>query len=179
MNETPELSVEEAVKVTAFGLDRPARRTKRRYAHELYPHAEEFEVRPLTVEVPYLYAMAVGFDVQGTGWFDVEPPRIAGDRTMYLIKSRELALLADALLQGLTGDEAWSWAGERMDYEGEWVWDRATHYGIDIDTIKPYPCGPEPDHHDHLGEPDSRGWKVVTRVAGTEADCEECTEVVS
>ena len=31
-------------------------RTKRRYAHELYPHAGEYEVRPLAVEVPYLYA---------------------------------------------------------------------------------------------------------------------------
>ena len=27
------------------------RRTKRRYAHELYPHAEEGETRPLEVEV--------------------------------------------------------------------------------------------------------------------------------
>ena len=43
------------------------RRTKRRYAHELYPHADEFEVRKLAVEVPYLYARAIGFEIEGTG----------------------------------------------------------------------------------------------------------------
>ena len=39
------------------------RRTIRRYAHEMYPHAEEGETRALAVEVPYLYARAVGLDV--------------------------------------------------------------------------------------------------------------------
>ena len=38
----------------------PTRRTKRRYAHELFPHPDECEVRPLAVEVPYLYARAIG-----------------------------------------------------------------------------------------------------------------------
>ena len=46
------------------------RRTIRRYAHEMYPHAEEGETRALAVEVPYLYAKAVGLDVWGTGWDD-------------------------------------------------------------------------------------------------------------
>jgi len=174
--DTP-LSTAEAVEVRRFDVGESAvRRTKRRYAHELYPHAEEFEVRPLAVEVPYLYAMALGFDLQDTGWYDVEPRSIAGDRTMYLIKSRELALIADAVLQGLTGDAAWSWAIERMDYEGEWVYERAEHYGVDMDRIKPYPCGPEPEHHDHLGPEDRRGFRLVTRMQGRESDCVECTE---
>lgn len=74
--------------------------TKRKYAHELYPHPAEGEVRPLAVEVPYLYARAV----------------------------------------------------------------------------KPYPCGPEPDQHDHLGDADARGWRTVNRVDGKESECADCCE---
>ncbi|MFF1633952.1 hypothetical protein [Leifsonia sp. NPDC058248] len=153
-------------------------RTKRRYAHELYPHPDEFEVRPLAVEVPYLYAQAIGYEVAGTGWFDAQTPegyRTAGDRTMALIRQRQLALIADALLQGMAGDEAWKWAAEREDYEGGWISERAEVYGLDWAAIKPYPCGPEPDHHDHYGEPDSRGWRQVFRTAGKESECPDCT----
>lgn len=53
------------------------RRTKRRYAHELYPH-EEGTIRPLEVEVPYLYARALGLEIGGTSWLTVEPRSIAG-----------------------------------------------------------------------------------------------------
>lgn len=42
--------------------------TIRKYAHELYPHAAEGEVRPLAVEVPYLYARMVGLSPFDTGW---------------------------------------------------------------------------------------------------------------
>ena len=35
------------------------RRTKRRYAFELFPHADEGEVRPLSIDVPYLYGAVV------------------------------------------------------------------------------------------------------------------------
>lgn len=160
-------------------------RTKRRYAHELYPHPDEFEVRPLAVEVPYLYAQAIGYELGGTGWFDMlgadttpEQNHIAGDRTMALIRQRQLALLADALLQGMTGDEAWKWAAERDDYEGGWISERSEVYGIDWSAIKPYACGPEPDHHDHYGEPDSRGWRRVFRTKGKESGCPDCTEPV-
>ena len=45
-------------------------RTIRRYAHEIYPHPEEWEVRPLEADVPYLYAIAIGLDLNGTGWHD-------------------------------------------------------------------------------------------------------------
>jgi hypothetical protein len=153
----------------------PARRTKRRYAHELYPHAEEWQTRLLEVEVPYLYARAIGFDVRGTGWFNTEHKE-SNARTYDLINSQQIALMADAMHQGLTGQAAWDWADSRMTDDGSWVYERAMHYGVDPDRIKPYPCGPTPDHHDHLAAPDSRGWQTVTRTPGAEDDCEECTE---
>ncbi len=153
------------------------RRTKRRYAHELYPHGEEYEVRPLAVEVPYHYARAVGFDVQGTNWFDAEP-RVMGDRINAYVQESRLALLLDALLQGLTGDEAWKWADEKIGDDNGWMFERAAHYGVPIDQIKPYLCNGEPDHHEHLGEPDKRGWRVVTRTPGKESECPECTEPI-
>jgi hypothetical protein len=104
------------------------RRTKRRYAHELHPHGDEWEVRPLEVEVPYLYARALGFDVQGTSWFD-SISEVTGTRTMQMLDARHIALMADAMHQGLTGQEAWAWAEKRMDESGKWVYERAVHYG--------------------------------------------------
>lgn len=154
------------------------RRTKRRYAHELHPHGEEFEIRPLAVEVPYLYARAIGFEVRGTSWFD-SVSETTGARTTQMLDARSIALMADAMHQGLAGQEAWEWAESRMDESGEWIYERAKHYGVEIDRIKPYPCGPEPDHHDHDGPADARGWRLVTRVQGKESECEECTEPVT
>lgn len=155
--------------------------TKRRYAHELYPHAKEFEVRPLSVEVPYLYARARGFEVWGTGWFEMrgDPLRnqVSANRTMQLLTARQTALLADALLQCLTGDEAWRWAQERMDESGEWVYERAVHYGVPVQQIKPYGCGDEPDRHDHKSSTgDVTGHGIVTRVDGKESECPTCCE---
>lgn len=159
------------------------RRTKRRYAHELYPHPEEAEARPLTVEVPYLYARALGLDMSGTSWFDHSTPediRRDTDRTMHYIQAGRIALAADAMLQGLTGDAAWKWVDLRCtgDSLGEFLWERATHYGVPVDAIKPYPCGPEPDHHDHLGEETPQGWRTITRIEGRESECDACTEPV-
>jgi hypothetical protein len=175
---------EKVAKIAAFGFDKAERRTKRRYAHELYPHPADDEIRPLSVEVPYLYARAVGFQVHGTGWFgqtgSPEKAQIALGRTEAVINAREIAFLADALLQGLAGEAAWRWAAEyASDETGELAYDRAAHYKVRIDDIKPYPCGDDPSYHDHLGEPDSGGWRTVTRAPGAEDDCEECTEVVS
>lgn len=162
------------------------RRTKRRYASEIYPHAGEWELRPLSVEVPYLYARATGLNVWGTDWFalhgsDDRPTiRLAWDRTEALIKARMIALLADALLQGMTGDEAWTWAMERTaDEAGEIVYDRAVHYGVPVEAIKPYPVLSEPDHHDHRGDPAPGGGHYVTRVDGKESECPDCTEPVT
>ena len=130
------------------------RHTIRRYAHEMYPHAEEGETRALAVEVPYLYAQAVGLNVWGTGWYDdkTDAGRDRGIlRHIQLIAARHMALVADALLQGMAGQEAWEWADLRAwDETGEWVYERAMHYGVPVERIKPYPCGPEPDRHDHM-----------------------------
>lgn len=176
---TPDLSTSEKATVERFGLDKPARRTKRRYAYELFPHAEEDETRPLAVEVPYLYAQAIGFELSGTSWSKVEPRSIGGDRVMHMIAARQIAFMADAMLQGMTGDEAWKWADERAtDETGEWVGERSGIYGVPYDDIKPYPCGPEPDHHSHMDEPDARGWRTVHRIPGKESECDDCTEPV-
>ena len=153
-------------------------RTKRRYAHELYPHPEEYTVRPLAVEVPYRYARAIGLSVHRTSWRDQPPEKIA-DRFAELIAARELAFVADALLQGKSGQEAWTWAMQRANDEtGEWTWDRAVNYGVDPGRIKPYDCGPEPDHHYHESEPDARGWSESTRIEGKESECPECCEPI-
>ena len=159
-------------------------RTKRRYAHEIYPHPDECEARPLAIEVPSLYARAIGINVWGTGWFDADwrndpwAKEATNGRTNELIESRRLALHADALLQGLAGQEAWEWAETRMDPSGEFIYERAEHYGVPIDQIKPYSCGPEPDHHDHKDPPDARGWRTVNRVTGKESECPECCEPI-
>lgn len=162
-----------------------ARRTIRRYAHELYPHPGEFEVRELATDVPYLYARACGLEVWGTGWHDLSSAtastdswRRAANRTMELIKARELAFVADALHQGLVGDEAWAWAQERAsDETGELAYERAVHYGVDPTRIKPYPCGSTPDSHDHMASTgDITGQGIITRAPGSEDDCPTCTE---
>lgn len=158
------------------------RRTKRRYAHELYPQAEEGEVRPLAVEVPALYAAALGHEVWETGWFDGirddEHRQEAADRVIFLVQARQTAFLADALAQGLTGDEAWAWAAQYAAEEsGELVWERAEHYGVRPEAIKPYPCGPEPSYHRHFADQEGRSG-VTTRVDGHESDCPICTEPV-
>ncbi len=163
-------------------------RTKRKYAHELYPNPDEFEVQPLHEAVPYLYAVALGWEVWETGWFDLFP----GDaekgsvdyqaraiattgRTMLLIHARQRALHADALLQGFDGAEAWEWAESRMDDEGGWIWDRAKHYGVPIALIKPYPCGPDRSFHRHFANMETRSG-VIEHVPGPESECEECCE---
>lgn len=160
------------------------RRTKRRYAHELYPHAEEYEIRSLDVDVPYLYAIAVGYAVQGTGWFDApwrtdEWASLAcSERTIGFITACQRALLADALLQGLGGQEAWEWAESRYSEDGELFYERAIHYGVPVERIKPYPCGPEPEHHDHRIPSDRSGWWALHRIDGRESECADCTEPV-
>lgn len=161
-----------------------ARRTIRRFAHELYPHPDEYEIRPLAVEVPYLYARFVGLSVFETGWFeadwrDDEWAHLAtGQRTLQFIGAARTALLADALQQGMTGDKAWAWAESRVTDDMGVAYDRAVFHGVPIDEIKPYPCGPEPDHHNHKDDPAPGGGHFILRVAGKESECEECTEPV-
>lgn len=161
------------------------RRTKRRYAHELYPHPGEFEVRPLHIEVPYLYARALGLEVWGTTWLDRhasdEQREIGMQRTMLLIAARKEAALADALLQGMRLQAAWEWACSRaLCEDGSPIYERAMHYGVPAEDIKPYPCGPEPDRHRHRGAPivGIAGAHTSVPVEGRESDCLECTEPV-
>lgn len=150
-------------------------RTKRRYAHELYPHPDEAEARDLSVDVPYLLARAHGLRIDGTSWTEVQPSTLAGSRVNTYIQAAHLALLADALLQGMSGQEAWEWATQRMggDSVGEWLWERADHYGVPTGRIKPYLCGPEPSHHDHYSAGDHG---FVTRIPMRESECPDCTE---
>jgi len=150
-------------------------RTKRRYAHELYPHPEEGEIRPLSVDVPYLLARAIGYDIDDTSWTEVEPPVRASDRVVMFSQAAQIAFLADALLQGMSGQQAWQWAEARVDSDttDEFLWERAEHYGVPVGRIKPYPCGPEPSHHHHV----SNGtWGIITTIPLPEAQCPDCTE---
>ena len=164
--------------------DQPTRRTKRRYAHELYPPAEEYETRPLTVEVPTLYAHALGLEVHGTDWYDLTRTktelRLSGLRVVQLVEARRVAFLADALLLGMTGDQAWQWANENtMEESGEIVYGRAVHYGIKPDLIKPYPVLDERQQHEHWSPRDKNGMSfLIEMVAGPESECERCTELV-
>ena len=157
------------------------RRTIRRYAHELYPHAEEGETRALAVDVPYLYARAIGLDVWGTGWCDDKTDagrERAINRVTQLLAARHMALVADALLRGMAGQEAWEWADQRArDETGEWAYERAMHYGVPVERIKPYPCGAEPDRHDHMASTgDVMGVGVITQIDCPESACPTCTE---
>lgn len=160
------------------------RRTKRRYAHEFYPHADEYEVRPLSVEVPYLYAKAIGLAVSETDWFDLPLEGETGlalsmQRSMEVINARQKALLADALLQGFGGEQAWEWAESRYDDEGSWVYERAKHYGVPVHLIKPYPVLRERAKHNHMSSTgDATGVGYVTRIDCPESKCETCTEPV-
>ncbi|WP_394254732.1 hypothetical protein [Pseudoclavibacter helvolus] len=154
-----------------------ARRTKRRFAHELYPHGGEMEVRPLAVDVPYLMARALGLNTWHTGWRLASSTEYS-DRVHQLVEARMLAFVADALLQGMAGDKAWAWASEMGDEEsGELLYDRAVHYGVEPGRIKPYPCGPIPQTHDHYSSTgDSSGHGTGARIEGPEEACEVCTE---
>lgn len=157
------------------------RRTIRRYAHELYPHAKESEIRALAEEVPYLYAQAIGLSVWGTGWHD-DKSDVGRERAILRLiqlgSARHVAFLGDALLQGMAGQEAWEWADQRAwDETGEWAYERAMHYGVPVERIKPYPCGPEPDHHYHMESTgDVMGYGAIARIDCPESACPTCTE---
>ena len=152
------------------------RRTIRRFAHELYPHADEGQTRDLATEVPYLYARAIGLEVHDTGWYDTEPA-VSRARIVELVQHLQLAFLADALLQGLAGQEAWQWADQRSWDDGsEWAYERARHYGVPVELIKPYPCGLEPTTHDHMASTgDVTGYGTVTSIDCPESTCTICT----
>lgn len=161
------------------------------------PHPDEGEVQPLDQAVPYLYARAIGLQVQDTDWHDlgrtpedrcdehghVRPEfRLAIARTAAMIEAMRFALHADALLRGMSGAEAWEWA-ERYavspDILHEITWEFAVHYGVPVDQIKPYPVIAEPAqhwHHDRTGNATGSG--IMTRIDCPESECEACTEEI-
>ena len=154
------------------------RRTIRRFAHELYPHGMDGEIRPLEAEAPYWLARAAGLDIRGTAWLsdDVEwRPRVGE-----FIAAARIALLADALLQGRAGQEAWEWATQYTGDElYEVICDRAVHYGVPVELIKPYPCGTEPDWHHHMASTGNiTGYGFTTTINCPESECPACTEEV-
>ena len=117
--------------------------TEPKYAHEVYPEPND---HTLADEIPYLFARALGLRSGFDEWHDYlssDDPikrRAAWERTDLMCKARSICLVADALAQGMSGQEAWTWSQERADEEtGEWIWERAVHYGVDPDLIKPYP----------------------------------------
>jgi len=160
------------------------RRTIRRYAHELYPHADEWDVRPLEVEVPYLYARMVGLEIFNSDWADLHGSsdksliRLSVDRTMKFIAAKEKALLADAIYQGMTSGQAWEWAMSRAaDEASEIAYERAVHYDVPIRQIKPYPILGERGHHYHDGERVGTG-VVQILIESKESECPDCTEPI-
>lgn len=160
------------------------RRTRRRFAHELYP--EPGDGASLEESARYWLARASGLNVWGTDWLDLmDAPnplsrKLAWMRAEVLVRTRHIALLADVLASGLTGQEAWTEAAEMAsDETGEIVWDRAVAHGIDPDRIKPYPVVAEPDHHRHWTPRDPRGVRVlIGTIDGKESECPDCTEEV-
>lgn len=158
----------------------PTRRTKRRYAYELYPAGpEDGTTRPLSEDVPYAIARALGLTIWGTSWRQAEPRGAAGDRISEFLSAARIAFLADALHQDLVGQEAWDWADARSNEEADaFLWERAEHYGINPALIKPYPCGPEPSTHDHMTDMVNR-FGFVTRIPIPESECAECTEPIT
>jgi len=44
-------------------------------------------------------------------------------------------------------------------------------------VIKPYPCGAEPDYHEHFANQEEQQG-TVTRVDGPESSCPLCTEAL-
>lgn len=161
-----------------------ARRTKRRYAYELYPHREDSESRSLAVDVPYQIANAIGMSSGTREWHELidqggDAAQAAVNRTVQFLEACHVALLAVALHEGLSGQQAWDeatrWAG---DEAGEMLWDAAQQYGVPLNDIKPYPIRGEASTHEHWSQETASGWReaIDLRVSGPESECDECTE---
>lgn len=112
--------------------------TEKKYAHEIEPHPEEGETVRLDRLVRYHYAQAQAWHLAFAESLNERGPAFDFPLSQYLGHSH-LAFLHDALLQGLSGQEAADWASVRHHSESaELVWERADFYGLDPDAIKPY-----------------------------------------
>jgi hypothetical protein len=104
-----------------------------KYAHEIARHPGEGEAFPLDDLARYHYAQAHAWYLAMDGGSDFSLAL-----TKYLGHSH-LALLHDALAQGLSGQVAADWASVRHHSESaELVWERAVIYGLDPTEIRPY-----------------------------------------
>lgn len=111
-----------------------------RYAHQIEPHPSEGETLLLDRLVRYHYAQALAWHLSFAETIaeTIDGPRMDYALAQYLGHSH-LALLHDALAQGLTGQEAADWASRRHHSESvEIAWERAAHYGLNPDEIRPY-----------------------------------------
>ena len=110
--------------------------SEKRYAHEVVPHPQEREMKPLEYLARYHYAQAQGWvaAVLGSGGDEIDRLAVA-----QFLGHAHLGLLHDALAQGIEGQEAADWAAHRHHAESaEIVWERGDHYGVDMDSIKAY-----------------------------------------
>ena len=108
------------------------------YAHELVPHPDEGETKPLDYLARYHYAQAQAWHLAFADVIDDPGPRLDFALGQYL-RHAHLALLHDALAQGMGGQEAADWASQRNHSESaEWIWERGVAYGLDPDQIRPY-----------------------------------------
>lgn len=111
-----------------------------KYAHEIVPHPDEGESRPLGTVVRYHYAQALAWHLAFAEVIRVGElgPRLDFALSQYLSHTH-LAFLHDALAQGLADQGAADWAAVRIHPESpELVWERAVHYGLDPDEIRAY-----------------------------------------
>ena len=111
-------------------------KTTKKYAHEIVPHLDEGETKPLDYLVRYHYAQAQAWHLSfaeaiNSGDFDFPLSQYLGHA--------HLAFLHDSLAQGMSGQEAADWASERTHSEScELVWERANACGLPVDEIGAY-----------------------------------------
>lgn len=112
--------------------------TPLQYAHQIVPHPEDGEAAPLTELVRYHYAQAIAWHLAFAEAVAADPGGIDFPLSQY-IGHAHLALLHDALAQGLIGQESADWASTRNDSEScEWIWERGVACGLNPDEIRAY-----------------------------------------
>ena len=112
--------------------------TEKKYAHEIMPHPEEGEAKPLDYLVRYHYAQAMAWHLTFADVLDSPGPRFDLALSQYLHHAH-LGFLHDALRQGMDGQEAVGWVADRNHSESvEWVWERAVACDLNPDEIKAY-----------------------------------------
>lgn len=100
------------------------------FAHELYPPFKAGEHPPLSAQVPWLYARAVG--LSSGGWQGKARMRQRQDAAF-------VAILADMRLRGVDERDALRWASDFSTAKRqEFVRLRAKAYGVPVEQIRTY-----------------------------------------